>query len=183
MSDYANVLFGNLAYNNAGTAAPDINYPHEDNSQASQAIPAARPRPQAEERVKAGIRAKPKAGQPLPLFAILGTLAVAFVMILLLQSHVKLTELSNEAALLEEKIADLKVKQARLEINYEKAFDLEQVEAYAMAELGMVKAGNEQIVFVNNTLDDKAVILNTKTAASLTSKVKAFISNIIAYIK
>ena len=183
MSDYANVLFGNLAYNNAGTAAPDITYPREVEPQTEEAVPAARPRPQTEERVRANTKAKPKVSQPLPLFAILGTIAVAFVMILLLQSHVKLTELSNEAALFEGKIADLKVKQARLEIDYEKAFDLEEVEAYAMAELGMVKAGNEQIVFINNTLDDKAVILNPNGVTSLTSKVKTFFSNIIAYLK
>jgi cell division protein FtsB len=182
MSDYANVLFGNLAYNSAGTAAPDIVFPREDKSRTTEAEPAAQPRPEEERRVRVSTRNKPKVSQPLPLFAIFGTIIVAFSMFLLLRSRVTLTALSNEAALLEQKIAALEEEKTKLEIKYESAFNLEQVEAYAMAELGMVKAGNEQIAYINNTLDDKAVILS-ENGASLTSRIKAFVMNIIAYLK
>jgi stage V sporulation protein D (sporulation-specific penicillin-binding protein) len=121
----------------------------------------------------------------VPLFAVAGTLLVALVMIRLLVGYVSLTRLSHEAAELERRIAELMEEQAKLEIRYERAFDLEQVERYAMAELGMVRAGSEQKVYLNNALDDKPWSLpkRNRPGRQISEKIRAYFGSLAAYLK
>jgi cell division protein FtsB len=188
MAEFADVLFGNLAYNNAAeTAVPETEFPNQ-----RREIPKDEPeqnnigseKTRTREKVHLGAKAnvKPKTRQYIPFFAVMGTLLVSFVMIKLLNSYISLTRLSNESAQLELQITEMEKKQAKLEIQYESAFNLEQVEKYAMAELGMVKAGNEQKVYVNNRLDDKAVILSNARPAP-TDKFKAFLGSLLVYLQ
>lgn len=182
MAEYADVLLGSLAYRDAaraGAAAPRTEVPrHEREYEA----PRERTAPKPSEAVRANSAAKARSKQALPLFAVAGTLLVALVMVRLLVSYVSLTKLSNEAAELERSIAELKEERAKLEIEYESAFNLKEIERYAMAELGMVKAGNEQKVYLNGSLDDKAVMLGGKKPG-IAGKIKAFFGSVLAYLR
>ncbi len=195
MAEYAEVLLGNLAYSgaSAGAAVPPYRYPEveapEDGETAREEPFRGSAKAKEGERVRLkGARAevRPKTRQYVPLFAVAGTLLVALVMIRLLVGYVSLTRLSHEAAELERRIAELMEEQAKLEIRYERAFDLEQVERYAMAELGMVRAGSEQKVYLNNALDDNAVVLaKTKPspAVQISEKIRAYFGSLLAYLK
>jgi hypothetical protein len=58
---------------------------------------------------------------------------------------------------LQQKLDSLIEDEKRLKIEYERAFDLEQIEIYAVNELGMVRPEAEELI--NIVPQDKAVIL------------------------
>ncbi len=181
MAEYADVLLGSLAYRDAaraGAAMPQTEAPRHEREYGA---PRERTAPRPSEAVCAKSAAKARSRQTLPLFAVAGTLLVSLVMVRLLVSYVSLTKLSSEAAELERSIAELREERAKLEIEYESAFNLKEIERYAMAELGMVKAGNEQKVYLNSSLDDKTVMLGGKRPGML-EKIKAFFGSVLAYL-
>ena len=92
--------------------------------------------------------------------AILGAAVAVVMLVFLMLSQVRLSIANKDVLALENQVKALQAQQADLEISYETAFNLTELEDYAVNELGMQKPRSDQIYYVNGAAEDKAVILD-----------------------
>ena len=191
MADQVDLIFGSLAYDPFGTAVPEFEFPPEEPVRPPQAPEAPAPRPSTRERVRiatsednaaraaARVRAGVFAAVAVPLAA-----ACLVFLVLLLQAHTRLTAVSSEAAKLEGRIYALQAERARLEIQSESVFNMEEVEQTARTAIGMIKADTDQAVFLRSTTEDVAVILSADGKKNtLLRRAGEFLRRIEAYFR
>ena len=94
----------------------------------------------------------------LSAFAIVGYLAVAVVMILVLMTYVQYTAAAAQAVEYRQRIETLSEEQRKLTIMYEQTFDLNEIEVYARTVLGMDYPKEAQLGVVSLNATDKAVV-------------------------
>ena len=123
-------VYGSLAYDygRAGTYREKMDRPVD----RQVIIPAP---PRIREQAMADARVKTR--QSVAPLAIIGYVCAAILIVFTLMAKIQLTEVTDTSAQLEEQLSDLKVAQNRLLINYEKAFNLTEIEEYATTQLGM----------------------------------------------
>lgn len=147
---------GSLAYD--FTAQPDLtperewSWPGEDERKV--VIPAA---PRVEER--AVRRHAVRSRQTVSPAAIIGFACAAVLLVFTLMAKIQLTAVTDQSVELENTLAELKTEQARLQIEYESAFNLTEIEEYATRELGMQRPREDQIYYLQGSAPDKAVVL------------------------
>ncbi len=188
MADYAELTFGSLAYDPFGTSAPQIEFPPEPEEPAAVPRPEARPIPRERVRTRSAEEARAEAqartrGRILAVFAVPAAVVCVVLLVLLLQSYSRLTALSDEAAALENRIAELRSEQSRLEIECESAFNMEEVEQTAHTVIGMVKADSDQVAYLRSTAEDVAVILDADLAREpLLERAADVVRQVLSYI-
>lgn len=150
-----NAVYGSLAYDygRAGAYREKMDRPVE-----RQVIIPAPPRIREQEETAARVRTR----QSVAPLAIIGYVCAAILIVFTLMAKIQLTEVTDTSAQLEEQLSDLKTAQNRLLINYEKAFNLTEIEEYATKQLGMQRPRDEQVFYLESTVPDKAVILGGK---------------------
>lgn len=198
MAEFADLTFGSLAYDPFGTAAPQIDFPPEQEElpyrPAEPAAPAAPAAPSPErhaapgERVRvrteadAGVRSVSRVRVGLyVLFTVPAVVVCLAMIVMLLRTHIRLTEVSNEAARLESRIAELRAEHTRLEIECESAFRMEEVEQTARSSIGMIKAEPDQAIYLRSTSEDLAVILGNSREETLAERIDVFLNRVLAY--
>ena len=191
MADQTDLTFGSLAYDPFGPAVPEFEFPPEEPVRQPQAPQAPQARPVPRERVRiataedtaaraaARVRAGIFAAVSIPLAA-----ACLVFLVLLLQAHTRLTAVSSEAARLESRITELQAAHARLEIQCESAFNMEDVELTARATIGMIKADTDQAIYLRSTTEDLAVILDpNRKPSGLLKRVERFLDRAAEYLR
>ena len=79
-----------------------------------------------------------------------------------------LSQASAEVSTLEDQYAELQEQQTRLRIDYESAFNLTEIEDYAIHELGMQKPRSDQLYYISSSdAADTAVVLDQSAAEPL----------------
>lgn len=154
---YANAVYGNLAY-----GAPAVDRP-----------PRALERPVETELENHGLleqpeirerqRIKSTAKHGISVFAIMGCISIACLLFLVLMSHIELAQISKESAELTEQLSTLEAEEIKRRLEYESAFDLNEIESYAVNVLGMSKAGENQVYYIQRRANDQAVVLEENT--------------------
>ena len=137
-------------------------------------------------REQTATAAKVKTKQGVSPLAIIGYACAAILIVFTLMAKIQLTEVTDTSAQLEEQLSDLNTAQNRLRINYEKAFNLTEIEEYATTQLGMQRPRDEQVYYLESTVPDKAVILSGKddeNKASFVDRVFDAFSSIAEYFK
>lgn len=121
--------------------------------------------------------------QGISLFAIVGFAAFVVMMVLVLVAEIQLTQITDETSRLETKIKELGVQEARLKIEYESTFNLNEIEEYATKKLGMVRKSSDNMYFLEETDTDRAVILeNEKTTDNgFFDGLKSFLTSLLEY--
>jgi len=173
----ANAVYGNLAYD-YGKAVPY----HEGMGRPveRQVIIPAPPRI----REEAAVRTRVQTNQAVSPFALIGSVCAAILLVFTLMAKIQLTTVTNETVTLENQLSDLKVAQNRLLINYEKAFNLTEIEEYATNNLGMQRPRDEQIYYLDSSVPDKAVVLTGENSKSgFVERLFDAISSISEYFK
>ncbi len=134
---------------------------------------------------QAAAAAKVKTKQSVSPFAMIGYACAAVLIVFTLMAKIQLTEITDTSAHLEQQLSDLKVAQNRLLINYEKAFNLTEIEEYATTQLGMQRPRDEQIFYLESTVPDKAVILSgeDEDKTGLGDRIFDALSSIAEYFK
>jgi len=145
---YENTVYGSLAYD---LAAEEF-FP--EGSYAEQEVIS---RPETEENAQ--VQALPRVRQSVAPTALVGFACAAVMLVFSLMAQVQLTAVSNETVRLQSQLSELQVEQVRLLISYESAFNLTEIEEYAIEKLGMQKPRNDQVFYVEGAASDKAVIL------------------------
>jgi len=92
--------------------------------------------------------------------AIIGLLAAAALLILVLLAYVQLTEIYSNTSQLESQLSTLKSEESKLLVKYETTFNLTEIEEYATSKLGMTHMDSDQVIYVNGEKVDKAVVVD-----------------------
>lgn len=153
--------YGSAAYDLnrvRGYAAPqetpyyDIPYEQPYEQPKERAVP--KTRTTAEKKVVGGIS----------VFSVIGFVAAAVLVVVLLLSYVQLAEISGEKTALENTISQLETEQSKLRVEYESVFNLSEVEKYATTVLGMSKLTPENTTSLDANREDRAEILKADDA-------------------
>ena len=159
---------GNAAYDLRSTAAEEYLY-----STAPVDLPHA-PRPT--ETVVPESAPRPK--QAIAPMAVLGFAIAAVLIVFSLVARVQLSQASAQVSALEQ--------QTRLRIDYESAFNLTEIEDYAIHELGMQKPRSDQLYYISSSdAADTAVVLDQTAAEplSLADRFGDFLTSIVEYFR
>lgn len=162
-----------------GTQAYDFSHPGLYREEEYYSEPAERrrrrERVQPREWIKEDARTRARANtavknaQGIPVLSILGVAVAAVLLALTLLAQIRLTDISYNAAELEDQISELKLQNDKLTVEYETVFNLKDVEAIAVDELGMQEPMNEQIYYLTGVASaDKAEVV-TKDGADMFS--------------
>jgi len=149
-----------LSRYNYGSAAPTLNSLIDAETKKMPAIKPAKPvvkeRTGRLEKVKAIADAKTVPG--ISVFAILGTIFVAVLMVFSVLAQINYNEAAVENVKLKSHISDLKEKQKMLELTFERVVDIREIERYAGDELSMSRPDAGQIISISTIPRDTAVI-------------------------
>ncbi len=174
---YASATYGSLAYDMGRVAQPEFDY---------EEAPAAKPKRQKREEVKVAVRPKKKAAakQRIAPFGVLGLLTAALMLVLVLMGNVQLAALSAEASEVQDHIAELQNEEAKLKIQYERVFELDKVEQYAVNQLGMIPSSSGRVYYLNGSTPDKAVIIKgADNNTNVFKSINTFLSRVVEYFK
>jgi len=119
----------------------------------------------------------------ISVFSVVGFLAIAVLVVLILLANVQLTEISSNATQARESIAALEQEQAQLLVEYETTFNLNEIRNYAIDKLGMVEAVDGEMVTVGGVSADKAIVLGEASNGgdNVFSGIKTFLTSIREY--
>lgn len=143
----ASTTYGNLAY-----AEPMV-APQRQSQPSEYLQPKVREREEVVARPKVSVRER----NGVPLFGAVGFSAVAIFAVLLIQSLVQLTVITDSTVRLKGELSSLQVQQAKLLAQYELAFDLSTVEAKVLENGSMVKPQSGQIYTIDLMESDSVV--------------------------
>lgn len=120
--------------------------------------------------------------QAIAPISVLGILAAAVMIVVMLLAQARLTAVCSEAVRLTNRIDQLQTEQARLRIAFESAFNLTEIEDYAVTELGMQKPRNDQIFSISSRTQDKVEIFAPDSAGGLLDRVTEFTGSVKEYL-
>ena len=160
-------IYGSLAYDLTTT---ETFYP--DNTYAEPEVVSA-------PEVKEEVQALPRVRQSFAPTALVGFACAAVMVVFLLMAQIQLVEVSDQTAQLKSELSMLQLDQARLLIGYESAFNLTEIEEYAIDVMGMQKPRSDQVFFIDGAAPDKAnIILNEKAENGLLDRFSDMIASL-----
>lgn len=107
------------------------------------------PKERPEVRVRTRPRVRVREQGRISVFAVVGFLAVGLFAALVLMSYVRLTTLSTDTVSLRSELSTLKTEEAKLQAQYELAYDIKSIEEKVTADGQMVKPQSGQIYTVD----------------------------------
>ena len=176
VEEFDALAYGNLAYdfNAIPASEPEVEVPARDPHERH-------PRTRDDAKVSIGRAAAPRS--VISPFAVIGTCVVMLLLFLVVVGYMKLTELSAQCAEYSSELEQLNAEGERLKIQYESAFNLDEVERYAISELGMIKADSTQIAYVHRAAGDQAVILAGEGERGFFGTVEMLLSEFLEYFR
>ncbi len=167
-------------YATYGSAAYDYNRSREIYADVPAAeAPVRAPREKVRTRTKTRTFTLGKAAMAFGVF-----MALALVVLNLL-SYAMLAEISESTTAAENNIIQLREEKAKLLVEYEQAFNMNEIEQYAINVMGMTRPSASQTVEVGSVKNDKAVVFTYETESDdgIISNITHFISSLLAYFK
>ena len=137
------------SYNFNGSAAYDIR---------ATAVPKPRPAQLPEEKPVHQAKPTPKARPAIAPLAVVGIVAAAILLLMVVYSYVQLYEATDRAGELSKQLSTTQSETAKLRSTYESRIDLASIEARAR-ELGMTQPSLRQTVYLNIAGADHAEVL------------------------
>ena len=172
-------VFGSLAYdfNN-----PEL-YPEEYAESEQVEQPKARPQAQTRTRVRTRARTAAHARQSIAPLSIVGVLAAAFLVVVAILAQAQMVGISSTSVELQNQLTQLEERQSKLRIEYESAFNMEEIEEYAIQTLGMQKPRADQVCYIDTSSPDKAVVVASGESDGFVDRVSDYLSGVFAYFK
>lgn len=138
--------------------------------------------PEAPELETPVAEALPVPRQSVAPGAIFGALVAAVMVVFLMMAQVRMSIANKDVLALENQVKALQAEQDDLEIRYETAFNLTELEDYAVNELGMQKPRSDQIFYVNGAGEDRTEILDEAARqSSWADRIGDFLCRIAEY--
>lgn len=161
------------------TKAPE-KYPHRK----PEANPVPRTAPMNAPKAAHRTAKKAQKAYGISLYAVVGFVFVAVMMVFVLLAYAKYSEVTNETVKLQTRLDELNSQERKLKIEYTNAFDVNDVERYATQVLGMSKPAEDQISTVSATAQDKAVVLKSSDdTPNKSESIVTFLASLVAYFK
>ncbi len=167
-------VYGSLAYDFNNPAL----YPDEYSTAPK---PAAKPRTGTKVRTRA--RTAVHTRQSIAPLSVVGMLIAAFLFVVAITAQARLVGLSSESVTLQNELNQLEERQAKLRIQYESAFNMSEIENYAIRSLGMQKPKADQIYYIDTSAPDKAVVIGSAENAGFVDRVSDFLAGFGAYFR
>ncbi len=169
-------VYGSLAYDYDN---PEL-YPEEYSSAPERTAP-----PQTQERTRTATRAQVQARSKQAVYplAMLGILVAAVLAVIAIMAQIQLFDISSKTVELETRLKELQTEQTKLQIQYEGAFNLTEIERYATGQLGMRKPSADQIYYIDTSSPDRAVIIQQGANGGFFAKMSALLSGIGEYFR
>lgn len=168
-------VFGSLAY--------DFNNPELYREEYTTAQPKARPHTQTRTRVHTRARAAAHTRQSIAPASLLGMLVAAFLVVVAILAQAQMVGISSQSVALQTELTQLEEQQAKLRIAYESAFNMAEIEDYAIHALGMQKPRADQIYYIDTSSPDKAVVIAGGENAGFVDRVSDYLSGLIEYFR
>jgi len=127
----------------------------------------AKERAREQQKTKTRAKTKPVVGAVekivpgISVFAVLGTAFVAVLMVFVVLAQINYNETAAESVRLNALISELSARHRALELSFESAVDIKEVERYARDELGMARPEASQVIIINTTPRDTAMVINS----------------------
>ena len=172
-------VFGSLAY--------DFNNPELYREEYSPARPKekqkARPQTAVTPRVHTRARAAAHTKQSLAPASLAGMLAAAFLAVVAILAQAQIVSISSQSVQLRNELTALEEQQSKLRIAYESAFNMAEIEEYAVHELGMQKPRADQIFYIDTSSPDKAVVVAGGQNDGFVDRVSDSLSGALEYFR
>ncbi len=168
-------VFGSLAY--------DFDNPELYREEYTTARPKARPRTQTQTRVHTRARTAVHTRQSIAPMSLIGMLAAAFLVVVAILAQAQMVGISSKSVELQRDLAQLEEQQDKLRIAYESAFNMAEIEDYAIHSLGMQKPRADQIFFIDTSSPDKAVVIAGNENVGFVDRVSDFLSGVVEYFR
>jgi len=110
------------------------------------------------DKIKAAADRKTAPG--ISVFAVLGTLIVAVLMVFVVLAQINFNETAGETARLGSHLNELTERHRALELLFESSINIKEVERFARDELGMSRPDTGQIIVINTTPRDSAFVVS-----------------------
>ena len=171
-------VYGSLAY--------DFNHPElyrEEYSATPSRTAAPRTQTKTTTRVHTRARQVVHSKQSIAPLSIVGLMVAGFLFVISIMAQAQLVAISSESVALQQELKVLEERQDKLLITYESAFNMSDIEDYAMKSLGMQRPQADQIIYIDTSAADKAVVLADESGESFVDSVSNFISGFGTYFR
>ena len=168
-------VFGSLAY--------DFDNPELYREEYTTAEPTARPRTQERTRVHTRAKAAVHTRQSIAPLSIVGMLAAAFLVVIAILAQAQMVGISSKSVALQQELTQLEEQQAKLRIAYESAFNMAEIEDYAIHSLGMQKPRADQIYYIDTSSPDKAAVIASSERTGFVDRVSDRLSGFAEYFR
>ncbi|MDR0381191.1 MAG: hypothetical protein LBH86_04275 [Oscillospiraceae bacterium] len=113
------------------------------------------------EQSAAKVRAQPRVKETVRIsgWMLLGFATFAVSMFIVVYSNVRLAELSSKTGALSREIAELKQEESLLQKLGDSKVNMAEIERIATEELGMIKPTRDQVIYIDLSDGDHAVVL------------------------
>ena len=118
-----------------------------------------KPNAQTKSKIVPALEAKTAPG--ISVFAVLGTVFVAILMVFVVLAQINFNETAAESVRLNVLITELSARHRELELSFESAVDIKEVERFARDELGMSRPDANQVIIINSSPRDTAMIMSS----------------------
>ena len=172
-------VFGSLAY--------DFNNPELYGEDYAVAEPVAAPRPrtltQTRTQVHTRARAVVHTRQSIAPMSIVGMVAAAFLVVIAILAQAQIVGISSDSVALQNQLTELEEQQSKLRIAYESAFNMAEIEDYAIHTLGMQRPRADQIFYIDTSSPDKAVVVADGANDGFVDRVSDYLSGTLSYFR
>lgn len=165
-------------YRTNGAAAYDVRaYETALPKRKPARLPEERPQPR-----KAPAQRVVRAKLPVMPGAVLGFVAIAVMVVMVIFGQVELYEATSMASDLSSQLQETVQANETLQTEYESKIDLDAIEKRA-AELGMVQPSANQTVYLDLTGTDRGEVIGETAGGSLLDKIVDGVARIVAYLQ
>ena len=172
-------MFGSLAY--------DFNNPELYGEDYAVAEPVAAPRPRTRTQTRTQVHTRARAvvhtRQSIAPMSIVGMVAAAFLVVIAILAQAQIVGISSDSVALQNQLTELEEQQSKLRIAYESAFNMAEIEDYAIHTLGMQRPRADQIFYIDTSSPDKAVVVADGANDGFVDRVSDYLSGTLSYFR
>ncbi len=172
-------VFGSLAY--------DFNNPELYGEDYAVAEPVAAPRPRTRTQTRTQVHTRARAvvhtRQSIAPMSIVGMVAAAFLVVIAILAQAQIVGISSDSVALQNQLTELEEQQSKLRIAYESAFNMAEIEDYAIHTLGMQRPRADQIFYIDTSSPDKAVVVADGANDGFVDRVSDYLSGTLSYFR
>ena len=172
-------VYGSLAY--------DFNNPELYGEDYAVAEPVAAPRPRTRTQTRTQVHTRARAvvhtRQSIAPMSIVGMVAAAFLVVIAILAQAQIVGISSDSVALQNQLTELEEQQSKLRIAYESAFNMAEIEDYAIHTLGMQRPRADQIFYIDTSSPDKAVVVADGANDGFVDRVSDYLSGTLSYFR